>query len=91
VRYNPFIGWRFTRTRPVQAKLEWRKDMSVGVMIELKVEDIANGIKKLGKKDRETLLLLLSGEGREIKKRLKEIETGKVKTLTREEILKHVL
>ena len=65
--------------------------MSVGVMIELKVEDIANGIKKLGKKDRETLLLLLSGEGREIKKRLKEIETGKVKTLTREEILKHVL
>ena len=61
--------------------------MSVGVTIELKVEDIASGIKKLDKNDREALLLLLSGEGREIKKRLKEIETGKVKTLTRKEIL----
>jgi hypothetical protein len=65
--------------------------MSVGVMVELKVEDLADGIKKLNKKDREALLLLLSGEGREIKKRLKEIETGKVKTLTREEILADVL
>ena len=65
--------------------------MSVGVMVELKVEELASGIKKLNKKDRETLLLLLSGEGKEVKKRLKEIETGKVKTLTREEILKDVL
>lgn len=65
--------------------------MSVSVTIELKVEDIADGIKKLNKKDRETLLLLLSGEGREIKKRLREIKSGKVKTLTREEILKDVL
>jgi len=65
--------------------------MSVGVMVELKVEDIASGIKKLNKADREALLLLLSGEGREIKKRLKEIRTGKVGTLSREEILKDVL
>lgn len=65
--------------------------MSVSVTIELKVEDIAEGIKKLNKKERETLSLLLSGEGREIKKRLKEIKSGKVKTLTREEILKDVL
>lgn len=65
--------------------------MSVGVMVELKVEEIASGIKKLNKKDREALLLLLSGEGKEIKKRLKEIETGKVKTLTREELLHDVL
>ena len=65
--------------------------MSVGVMVELKVEDLADGIKKLNKADREALLLLLSGEGREMKKRLKEIETGKVKTLTREEILRDVL
>ena len=60
-------------------------------MVELKVEALASGIKKLSKTDREALLLLLSGEGREIKKRLKEIETGKVKTLTREEILKDAL
>ncbi len=65
--------------------------MSVGVMVEMNVEELAAGIKKLNKADREALLLLLSGEGKEIKKRLKEIETGKVKTLTREEILKDVL
>jgi hypothetical protein len=65
--------------------------MSIGVTIELKVEDIASSIKKLDKKDREALLLLLSGKGREIKKRLKEIQTGKVKTLTREQILRDVL
>lgn len=65
--------------------------MSVGVMVELKVEELAAGIKKLNKADREALLLLLSGEGKEIKKRLKEIESGKVKTLTREELLHDVL
>jgi hypothetical protein len=65
--------------------------MSVDVMVELRVEDLADGIKKLNKADREALLLLLSGEGREMKKRLKEIETGKVKTLTRKEILRDVL
>ena len=65
--------------------------MSVGVMVELKVEDLADGIKRLNRADREALLLLLSGEGREIKKRLKEIETGKVKTMTREEILRDAL
>jgi hypothetical protein len=65
--------------------------MSVGVMVDLKVEDIASGIKKLNKTDREALLLLLSGEGREIKRRLKELKTGKVKALSREEILKDVL
>jgi hypothetical protein len=61
-------------------------DMSVGVM-----EEIASGIKKLNTKDREALLPLLSGEGKEIKKRLEEIETGKVKTLTRKELLNDVL
>jgi hypothetical protein len=61
--------------------------MSVGVIVELKVEELADGIKRLNRADREALLLLLSGEGREIKKRLKEIETGKVKALTRDEIL----
>ena len=65
--------------------------MSVGVMVELKVEDLADGIKRLNRADREALLLLLSSEGREIKKRLKEIETGKAKPLTREEILRDVL
>jgi len=61
--------------------------MSVGVIVELKVEELADGIKRLNRADREALLLLLSGEGREIKKRLKEIETGMVKALTRDVIL----
>ena len=65
--------------------------MSVDVMVELKVEALAEGIKRLNKADKEALLLLLSGEGRQIKKRLKEIETGKVKTMTREEILRDAL
>jgi len=65
--------------------------MGVGIMVKLKVEDIANSIKKLKKKDTETLLLLLSGQGKEIKKRLHEIKSKKVKTLTREETFKGVL
>ncbi len=62
--------------------------MGVGIMVKLKVEDIANSIKKLKKKDTETLFLLLSGQGKEIKKRLHEIKSKKVKTLTREETFK---
>lgn len=65
--------------------------MSVGVMVELKVEDLVNSIKKLNRADKEMLLLLLSGEGREIAKRVKEIKSKKVKTLTREEILRNGL
>ena len=63
----------------------------VGIMVKLKVEGIANSIKKLKKEDKEALFLLLSGEGKEIKKRLHEIKSKKVKTLTREETLKGVL
>jgi hypothetical protein len=65
--------------------------MSVGVTVELKVEELANSIKKLNKTDKEVLLLLLSGEGREIAKRLKEIKSKKVKTLSREEVFRDVL
>ncbi|KAB2832751.1 MAG: hypothetical protein F9K48_09850 [Candidatus Brocadia sp.] len=62
--------------------------MSIGITVELKVEDIANSIKKLKREDKETLLLLLSGEGKEIKKRLNEIKSKKVKTLTRKKAFK---
>lgn len=67
------------------------KKMGIGIKIELKVEDIANSIKKLNKEDKETLLLLLSGKGKEIKKRLYEIKSKKVKTLSKEETFKGVL
>lgn len=65
--------------------------MSIGVTVELKVEDIARTIKKLDKEDKEQLLLLLSGEGKELSKRLQEIKSKKVKALSREELLKDVL
>jgi hypothetical protein len=65
--------------------------MSIGVMVELKVEDIANSIKKLKRADKEMLLLLLSGEDREIARRAREIKTKKVKPLTREETFRDVL
>lgn len=65
--------------------------MGVGVMVELKVEDIASSIKKLDKADKETLLLLLSGKGKEIAMRVKDIKTKKVKPMTREEVFRDVL
>ena len=65
--------------------------MSVGIMVELTVEDIATSIKKLKKQDKETLLLLLSGEDKEIKKRMQEIQSGKIRTLAREETFKGAL
>ncbi|GAB64060.1 MAG: hypothetical protein DWB56_13555 [Candidatus Jettenia sp.] len=67
------------------------KKMGIGIKVELRVEDIANSIKKLNKEDKETLLLLLSGKGKEIKKRLYEIKSKKVKTLSKEETFKGVL
>ena len=65
--------------------------MSIGVMVELKVQDIANSIRKMNKEDKEMLLLLLSGEHKEISKRLREIKSKKVKPLTREQVFKDVL
>jgi len=65
--------------------------MSVGVMVEMKVEDIARSIKQMSPADKEMLFLLLSGEGREIARRVKEIKTKKVKALTRGELLKDVV
>ncbi len=65
--------------------------MSIGITVELKVEDIAKTIKKLKKEDKEQLLLLLSKEGKEITKRFKEIKSKKVKALSREETFKDVL
>ena len=65
--------------------------MSIDVMVELKVQDIANSIRKMNKEDKEMLLLLLSGEHKEISKRLREIKSKKVKPLTREQVFKDVL
>ena len=60
-------------------------------MVELKVEELANSISKLNKTDKEMLLLLLSGEAKEIVRRVKDVKSKKVKPLTREEAFKDVL
>ncbi len=65
--------------------------MSVGVMVEMKVEDIAKSIKRMSPADKEMLLLILSGEDKEIARRLKDIRSKKVKPLTREETFRDVL
>jgi len=49
-------------------------------------ENIAESISRLSSEERETLLLLLSPEGKELKKRQEEIKSGKVETLSHEEM-----
>jgi len=65
--------------------------MSVGLTVALTVDDLAKTIKRMSKGDKEELLLLLSDEGKEIIKRHKEIKQGKVKPLSRAELLKDAL
>jgi hypothetical protein len=65
--------------------------MGVGVMVELKVEELANTIRKLSKSDKEMLFLMLSGENREIVRRVKDVKSKKVKPLTREDAFRDVL
>ncbi|MDD2714447.1 MAG: hypothetical protein PHW04_00985 [Candidatus Wallbacteria bacterium] len=60
--------------------------MSVTLSVKLSVEDIAESILKLDGSDREMLLLLLSGEKKEIRKRLSEIKSGKIKAVHRSRI-----
>lgn len=65
--------------------------MGIGIQVELTVQQIANGIKKMKNPDKEMLLLLLSGKNKELAKRVNEIKQGKVKTLTRAEVMQDVL
>ena len=52
----------------------------------IKVEDIAKLIACMERREFETLSVLLSDEGKELLQRKKDIESKKVKTLSREEI-----
>lgn len=65
--------------------------MSIGVTVEMTVQDLAKTIRRLNRKDKEELLLLLSEEGKEIANRVKEIRQKKVASLTRTEIMKDLL
>jgi len=65
--------------------------MGIGIQVELTVQEIAKSIKKMKNPDKEMLMLLLSGKNKELAKRVEEIRQGKVKTLTRGEVLQDVL
>ncbi len=56
------------------------------ITVDMSIENIAESISRLSSEERETLLLLLSPEGKELKKRQEEIKSGKVETLSHEEM-----
>ncbi|MDZ7794472.1 MAG: hypothetical protein U5P10_12515 [Spirochaetia bacterium] len=56
------------------------------VTVDMSIEDIAESISRLSSEERETLLLLLSPKGEELKTRKEEIESGKITTLSHEEM-----
>lgn len=64
---------------------------TIALTVNLSVEDIARSIIKLKKRDKEHLLMLLAKRDKELLKRINEIKTHKVRTLSREEVLKDVL
>ncbi|MDM8548445.1 hypothetical protein QUF72_00145 [Desulfobacterales bacterium HSG2] len=54
--------------------------------ISIPVNEIARMIRAMNKQEVETLLTLLTEEGTELLKRKREIESGKVRLLTRDEV-----
>jgi len=54
--------------------------------LTVSLETIADTIKKLNKKELETLTDLLTDKGRELLKRKKDIEQKRVKALSRDEV-----
>ena len=53
--------------------------------INISIETLAQSIKQMNKKDMESLLLILTNEGKTLLKRKRDIEQKKVKPLSREE------
>ncbi|MFH1976762.1 MAG: hypothetical protein ABIJ52_14620 [Pseudomonadota bacterium] len=56
------------------------------VCIHIPVENIAGMIINMDKQELETLCLLLSNQGQELRKRMDEMALGKVRMLSREEV-----
>jgi len=54
--------------------------------ITITIDEIAESIKKMSKNELETLSLTLSKTGKELLKRKQEIESGEVKSLSRDEV-----
>ena len=56
------------------------------VMVNLSLEDLVRIINSMDEEEIETLSLMLTGEDKELLERKRDIETGKVKTLSRKEV-----
>jgi hypothetical protein len=56
------------------------------IILDIKLEDLAKVIASMEKRDLETLLILLTDEGKKLLKRKQDIESKEVKTLSREEV-----
>ena len=56
------------------------------MMIDVSVNSIARIIQSMNNEEIETLYLLLTGEGKELLKRKKDSDSGRVKFLTQEEV-----
>ena len=55
------------------------------ITLDITLDDLAKVIASMEKRDLETLLILLTDEGKELLKRKQDIESKEVKTLSREE------
>ena len=56
------------------------------ITLDITLDDLAKVIASMGKRDLETLLILVTDEGKELLKRKQDIESKEVKTLSREEV-----
>jgi len=56
------------------------------ITLDITLDDLAKVIASMEKRDLETLLILITDEGKELLKRKQDIESKEVKTLSREEV-----
>ena len=56
------------------------------ITLDITLDDLAKVIARMEKRDLETLLILLTDEGKELLKRKQDIESKEVKPLSREEV-----
>jgi hypothetical protein len=56
------------------------------ITLDITLDDLAKVIASMEKRDLETLLILVTDEGKELLKRKQDIDSKEVKTLSREEV-----
>lgn len=60
--------------------------MLINAKVQLELDDVAKFLKSLSLDDIEILEMKISGQEKEIKKRIQEIKSGKVTLLTESEV-----